>query len=217
MDGATGLYVFVGVLIAIFLIVVIILALLSGQKHQANVDFVDAFNSIKIGDSKTVVFSKLGSRSCTTSLLRDGTEKYEWKIRVGGGSSTIRSQGVGVTSHRQGYTIKMAIKIKNGFVIEKTGDNLDFGTSTESASDNYGFVTLGMAKAKVLSLLGGGYSVSLLKNGTEKYTWKIRHGGITMSTYWGHGFTTRRHSSSTTTKINVVFKDGVVIEKTSSE
>ncbi len=209
------IWLIIGICALICLVITIVDLYKRNKNHQKNVNFIDVFNSIRIGDSKTSVISKLGS-NCTQSFLKDGTEKYDWRIRVNGGSSSFYHQGAGVTNHTSGYVIRMTIKFRNGVVIEKLSNNTDFGNSSTSAISNYNLIHIGMSKTEAINLLGEGYSISLLRNGEEKYTWKIRIGSTTHSYRWFKGYSTRDYSGATTQRVTVVFKDGVVIEKTAA-
>lgn len=42
--------------------------------------------------------------------------------------------------------------------------------------DNLNMINFGDGKSKVISLLGQGYNINTLKDGTEKYTWNIQKG-----------------------------------------
>lgn len=64
-------------------------------------------------------------------------------------------------------------------------------------------IPIGMSEAKMLSLMGGGYTRSLLKNGRTKYEWRIN-----ASSYSSHGTT----SYSGVQKATIYCKDGFVEE-----
>jgi len=64
-------------------------------------------------------------------------------------------------------------------------------------------IPIGMREDQMLSLMGGGYTRSLLKNGRTKYEWRIN-----ASSYSSHGTTTY----SGVQKATIYCKDGFVEE-----
>lgn len=77
-----------------------------------------------------------------------------------------------------------------------------FSKRLSKLSNNYKHIRIGNTKDLVLDILGDkGYSVNLLGDGTERYTWSYR-------VYTSDGVHTYncRHS------VSVYFKDGLVIE-----
>ena len=172
---------------------------------------IDNYEKITIGMKKETAVNLLGD-DYTSSILKDRTEKYEWKIKIAGDSWGSSYKGVSVRHHKSGYTVSMTLKFKNGVVVEKKGNNMDLGASSESAIYNYNKVQLDMTVNEVVALLGGGYTVSALQNGTEKYDWKIREEGTSYRSY-SHGFSYGSYSGGGTKKITITFKNGRVIEK----
>lgn len=214
-DDLWWIWLILGISVLILIVITIVDYRKRKQNHEKNVNFIDIFNTIKIGDSESETMTKLGS-NCTKSFLKDGTEKCEWRIRVQGSSSSFYNQGAGVTNHTNGYVIRMTIKFQNGVVVEKLSNNTDFGKSSANAISNYDLINIGMSKSEAINLLGGGYSISILKNGEEKYTWKIRVGSTTHSYRWFKGYSTRDYTGSVTKRVTLVFKNNSVIEKTAA-
>lgn len=169
------------------------------------------YNNIPIGMSKMQALNLLGD-NYTVSSLKDGTEKYEWKIKISGSSWGSSAKGISVRHYKSGYMVSMSLKFKNGVVVEKKGNNLDVGRSGEESVFNYNRINIGMSIAEVVALLGTGYTISVLKNGTEVYDWKVRGEGISRRTY-SRGLSFGSSSGAITKQITVVFKDGKVIEK----
>ncbi len=200
------------IIAGIILLCCIIFAVIQQYKFNKKLDTkIENYNKIFIGMSKKDAVNLLGN-DFVVSFLKDGMEKYEWKIKIPGSNWGSSAKGVSVRHHKAGYTVSMTLKFKNGVVVEKKGNNLDAGSSSENAIVNYNKVSLGMTVGEVIGLLGNGYTISLLKNGTEKYEWKIREGGTSYRTSH-HGFSAGSYSGGVTKKVTVVFKNNKVIEK----
>lgn len=204
------LYAYFGFL-SLMLIAMLVFSLISKKNFSKKMNsMIESYNSIAIGMSKQQVLDLMGE-DYNFSFLKNGIEKYEWKYKVAGVSY---SSGIsGIRHYRSGYTIKMTIKFKDGIVFEKTGNNLDLGSSSEDAINNYERITYGMSENEVLILLGGGYTTSLLKNGDVKYEWKIRSTG-TRYTYYSKHWNASTSGGGETQKVVVIFRDHSVIEKT---
>lgn len=184
----------------IVFIVVLVLILIIGfaynlvQKYLFNKrlnEQIQNYNSIPLGMKKQEALNLLGN-DFSYSMLKDGVEKYEWKVVM-----QNSMYGNDFKKHKSKYTVNMTLKFKNGVVIEKKGNNLDLGNSADDATKYYNSVNLGMDKSEVIKLFGNNYTISLLKNGNEKYEWKIRDVG-------------------NTGKVTLIFKDNKVIEKLSN-
>lgn len=50
---------------------------------------------------------------------------------------------------------------------------LIIGTTKQKRLQKYHSITIGMEEKKMLSIMGGGYSKSLLKDGQIKYEWRL--------------------------------------------
>lgn len=79
--------------------------------------------------------------------------------------------------------------------------------SKDAQLKRYTRITLGMSEAEMLSIMGGGYNKSLLKNNRVKYEWRINatstshsSGGIRYGSYKG------------VQKVDIYLKDGFVEE-----
>lgn len=64
-----------------------------------------------------------------------------------------------------------------------------------------------MSEDEMLSIMGGGYNKSLLKNNRVKYEWRIN---ATSSSYSSKGFSTRVYNG--VKKVDIMVKDGLVEE-----
>ena len=150
------------------------------------------------------------------AILKDGTEKYEWKIKISGSNTGFSKNGISIRKYNSGYMMTMTIKIKNGVVVETKGKNLDNGHTDSSSIGNFYQVQVGMTKTQVISLMGGGFSVCLLKNGDEKLEWKVRETGTSVRGHIGYGASVGKTSGTFTRSAVVIFRDGDVVEKTSN-
>ena len=71
----------------------------------------------------------------------------------------------------------------------------------------YEDIQLGMSESEMLSIMGGGYNKSLLKNNRIKYEWRIN---ATSSGYSYKGMSSRSYSG--VKKVTIYTKNGVVEE-----
>lgn len=209
------IFLILGILLVITIIVCVYYAYKTSQFNKYCNEMIARYNQVELGMTKQQMFQLMGTVN-PVAILKDGTEKYEWKIKINGTNTGARVNGVSYRKYNSGYMMTITIKVKNGYVVETKGKNLDNGHTDSSSITNFYQIQVGMTKSQVISLMGGGFSTSLLKNGDEKLEWKVREKGSSTRAYIAKGFSVGTTDSAFTRSAVVVFRDGYVVEKTSN-
>lgn len=84
---------------------------------------------------------------------------------------------------------------------------LIIGIYKRSVLRRYRFIEIGMEEDEMLSIMGGRYNRSSLKNNVYKYEWRIN---ATSYGSYGNGFSSRSYSG--VRKVDIYVKDGRVFE-----
>lgn len=109
------IYVVLGIIVVAFCVCI------SAQNKKAENEFISAARRIRAGMSLNDVLSIMGN-DYTYSALKNGVEKYEWRLRKNGYSYRVAK---GVSMRQSGYTRRISVKFKDGVVIETSAINMD--------------------------------------------------------------------------------------------
>lgn len=112
-------FLWIGIIFSVGIIIFCIYGSIKNRRMEE--DFIYSARRIRAGMSKDDVLDIMG-HDYTYSALKGGVEKYEWRLRKNGYSYRV-SKGVSV--RQSGYTRRIAVKFKDGVVIETSSLNMD--------------------------------------------------------------------------------------------
>ena len=84
--------------------------------------------------------------------------------------------------------------------------------SKRSTWKTYEQITLGMPEEEMLSIMGGKYNRSLLRDGITMYEWIYSSGGMIGSAYMSNGIGFGSRTTIDGSKVDIVCRNGVVEE-----